>query len=110
MSNTHITWSSKTNNKVYGNFLTRLVDEGLEGRTFQMEAHYVDTQGYTEIQSFEIEVLRAPTLKMLAVYADGARLRIGAEAYRIGLDGTVSGALPVDKYFKQQWTYGQSGI
>ena len=105
MSSTHITWSSKANNKVYGNFLTRLVDEGLEGRTFQMEAHYVDSRGYTEIQSFEIEVLRAPTLKMLAVYANGARLRIGAEAYRIGLDGTVSGALPVDKYFKQQWTY-----
>lgn len=105
MSDKHITWSSKANNKVYGNFLTRLVDEGLEGRTFQMEAQYVDAQGHTEIQSFEIEVLRAPTLKMLAVYADGARLRIGAESYSIGLDGTITGALPVDKYFKQQWTY-----
>lgn len=110
MSQRHTTWSSTESGTVYGNFLPRLVDTGLQGRTFQMEAQYVDSQGYTEIQSYEIEVQRAPTLKMLAVYADGARLRIGAEAYSIGLDGQASGALPVDRYFKQQWEYTATTI
>lgn len=105
MSGEHITWSSKDSDKVWGNFLQDLVAQGLSGRTFQMEAQYVNDVGHTQIQSFEIVVQRAPTLRMLAVYSDGARLRIGAEAYRVGTDGTASEPLPVDKYFKQQWEY-----
>lgn len=105
MSDRHITWSSKDSTTVWGNFLPDLVDEGLDGRTFSLEACYTNTAGHVQIQSFEIDVQRAPTLKMLAVYADGTRLRIGAECYSIGSDGQYNNPLPVDKYFKHKWEY-----
>lgn len=105
MSGKHITWSSKSSDTVWGTFLTDIVAEGLEGRVFPLEARYVNEAGHTMIQSYEVDVRRAPTLTMLKVYADGVRLRIGAEAYSIGLDGSVTGALPVDKYFKHAWEY-----
>ena len=105
MSDRHITWSSKDSTTVWGTFLPNLVDEGLEGRTFSLEARYTNTTGHVQIQSFEIDVHRAPTLKMLAVYADGTRLRIGAECYTWGNDGQYHNPLPVDKYFKHKWEY-----
>ena len=105
MSDRHITWSSKDSTTVWGTFLPDLVNEGLDGRTFSLEARYTNTAGHVQIQSFEIDVQRAPTLKMLAVYADGTRLRIGAECYSIGSDGQYNNPLPVDKYFKHKWEY-----
>lgn len=105
MSDRHITWSSKDSTTVWGTFLPDLVDEGLDGCTFSLEARYTNTAGHVQIQSFEIDVQRAPTLKMLAVYADGTRLRIGAECYTWGNDGQYHNPLPVDKYFKHKWEY-----
>lgn len=105
MSDNHITWSSKSADKVWGTFLRYLVTEGLEGRTFRMEARYINSAGHTMIQSYDIDVQRVPTLKMLKVYADGTRLRIGAEAYSVGREGQELEPLPVDKYFKHLWEY-----
>lgn len=98
----HVAWSAE-GGSVFGNFLKDLVAQGLEGCVFHMEAQYVNDKGHTEIQSFTIDVQRAPTLQMLAVYADGTRLRIGAEAYTFG--GSM---LPVDTYFNHKWEYTAS--
>lgn len=105
MSDKHQTWSSQTSSKVWGNFVRRLIDEGLSGDTFSLEAHYKDSAGYTQIQSFEIDIQRVPTLTMLAVYADGTRLKIGAEYYSSGTDGQGHELLPVDMYFRHEWEY-----
>lgn len=99
MSERHIMWSSDSTD-VYGVYLPYLIEPGLEGRTFCMEASYVNDKGHTQIQSFTIIIQRVPTLQLLAVYADGARLRIGAEAY------TWSGhELPFDRFFIHKWEY-----
>ena len=105
MADKHQTWSSKDSTTVWGNFVRRFIDTGLDGGTFDLEAHYVNSAGHTQIQSFEIDMQRVPTLKMLAVYADGTRLRIGAETWSVGLDGQKVRPLSPEKYFKHQWEY-----
>lgn len=81
-SNTNRSWSTSTN--TYGNHLYNLIPEGLEGRTFDIEGQFVDGNGHTQIQSFEIEIIRVPTLSSLAVFADGTRLVIGNEGVSQG--------------------------
>ncbi len=89
--------------------LTYLVTQGMEGRSFSLEAQYADKNGHTQIQSYALTVTRVPTLRALSVTAEGTRLplafdpvqaeytlqtvsstlEISAEAF--GADYTVSG-------------------
>lgn len=70
-------WTKNTG--TFGNFLDSLVSEGLEGRIFNIEGQYLDNQGYTQIQSYEIEIIRVPTLKTITVVGDGTLLPTGNE-------------------------------
>lgn len=54
--------------------LTYLVEPGMTGRSFDLEAQYTDAQGYRQIQSYALTLTRVPTLSALRVTADGAAL------------------------------------
>lgn len=54
--------------------LTYLLTSGMEGKTFALEAQYTGSDGYTQIQSYDVTVTRVPTLKALAATAEGTKL------------------------------------
>lgn len=56
--------------------LTYLVNQGMEGTRFQLEAQYVDTNGHTQIQSYGMTIERTPTLASLTITADGTVLPV----------------------------------
>ena len=54
--------------------LTYLVQPGMEGVQFQLEAQYTDGNGHTQIQAYTMVLERTPTLTELTVTAEGTRL------------------------------------
>ena len=54
--------------------LTYLLTSGMEGKTFALEAQYTGSDGYTQIQSYDVTVTRVPTQKALAATAEGTKL------------------------------------
>lgn len=56
--------------------LTYLVEPGMAGVRFQLEAQYVDSNGHTQIQSYDLTLERTPTLESLVVSADGVVLPV----------------------------------
>ena len=66
-------WNSSSNT------LPKCLNTGMEGREFQLEAHY-EVDGYTQIQSYSMKLIRVPTLKELVVKesnADGTSILSG---------------------------------
>ena len=57
-------WNSETTS------LSQLLEPGLTGRTWMLEAQYPDADGYTEIQSYTVTMVRYPTLSALGVTAE----------------------------------------
>lgn len=68
MSGTSRSWNSTATS------LTYLLTSGMEGKTFALEAQYTGSDGYTQIQSYDVTVTRVPTLKALAATAEGTKL------------------------------------
>ena len=66
-------WESLTSS------LVQLLDNGMEGRTFTLEARAKDEAGHTEIESQTVTVRRYPTLKNLRVLGDGTVLDMNFE-------------------------------
>lgn len=58
----------------FGNFLDSLVSTGLEGTTFSIEARYEYETGLTQIQSYEMEVVRFPTLSSIKLTENGTQI------------------------------------
>lgn len=56
--------------------LTYLLKQEMVGADFHLEAQYVDSNGHTQIQSYEMRLERTPTLKGLTVVADGTVLPV----------------------------------
>ena len=56
--------------------LTYLLKQEMVGADFRLEAQYVDSNGHTQIQSYEMRLERTPTLKGLTVVADGTVLPV----------------------------------
>ena len=69
--------------------LSNLLKNGMDGRTFYLEAQYPVADGTTQIQSFEMAVNRVPTLQSLAVTADGTRLPISFDPETISYQVTT---------------------
>ena len=63
-SNVTRSWNSETTS------LSQLLEPGLTGRTWMLEAQYPDADGYTEIQSYTVTMVRYPTLSALGVTAE----------------------------------------
>ncbi len=76
--------------------LINLVEPGMAGREFALEARYADEAGYVQIQSYAVTILRTPTLKSLTVTAEGTVLPLTFDpvTYSYALS-TVSGNLEV---------------
>ena len=72
-SQTVRSWNSETTS------LIQLLEPGLTGRTWTLEAQYPDADGYTRIQSYTMIMVRVPTLASLTVTADGTRLPLTFE-------------------------------
>ena len=102
-SERNITWT-KAGGETWQTLLYYVVKEGLEGRTFDLEAQYDHPDGYTMIQSYEVEMNRAPSLTKFAVYSGGTRLRCGAEIQGTSVFGNVFW-LYADGYFWHQYEY-----
>ena len=68
MSGTSRSWNSIATSRTY------LLTSGMEGKTFALEAQYTGSDGYTQIQSYDVTVTRVPTLKALAATAEGTKL------------------------------------
>lgn len=73
MSSTARSWNSTATG------LTYLVKQGMEGRTFTLEAQYKAADGYTQVQSYTVTVTRVPTLASLSVTAEGTKLPLAFE-------------------------------
>ena len=73
MSGTSRSWNSTATS------LTYLLTSGMEGKTFALEAQYTGSDGYTQIQSYDVTVTRVPTLKALAATAEGTKLPLEFE-------------------------------
>lgn len=58
------TWGSTSTS------LTQLIEQGMTGRTFALEAQYTGDDGYVMIQSYEMTLIRVPTLTSI-VLRDG---------------------------------------
>lgn len=69
--------------------LTNLLKNGMDGRTFYLEAQYPATDGTTQIQSFEMVINRVPTLKSLTVTADGTKLPIAFDPETVSYQVTT---------------------
>lgn len=54
--------------------LTYLVQPGMIGKEFRLEAQYTDENGHTQIQSYQMTLERTPTLSALRVVAEGTVL------------------------------------
>ena len=67
-SETNKSWNSTTV------AMANLVQPGMEGRRFSLIGRYEDAQGYAMIQSYQMELLRVPTLSSLAVSGGGIQL------------------------------------
>lgn len=78
-SNSNRSWANSTG--TYGNYLNALVDEGMEGRTFSIEAQYKNSESHTQIQSYEIEIIRVPTLKDMTIESEGSQISLGNEIW-----------------------------
>lgn len=109
-SNKHVTWSKEGSSDVWGNNLDYLVEQGLEGRTINIEAQYDHPDGYTMIQSYELVVNRVPSLTKFAVYSGGTRLRCGAETQGTSLLTGEAYWLYADAYFWHQYEYAVTVI
>ena len=72
-SGTSKSWESLTSS------LVQLLDNGMEGRSFTLEARAKDEAGHTEIESQTVTVRRYPTLKNLRVLGDGTVLEMNFE-------------------------------
>ncbi|MDO4489060.1 MAG: PQQ-binding-like beta-propeller repeat protein [Eubacteriales bacterium] len=68
MSTTNRSWNSTAT------ALTYLITQGMEGRSFELEAQFTGEDGNMQIQSYTINVNRVPTLTGLSVTADGTKL------------------------------------
>lgn len=99
-----------------------LLQPGMEGRSFQLEAQYQDASGHTEIQSYDIAITRVPTLKNLTVTAEGttlplefdpatrsydlttvsSSLKVSAEAFDTGYSVSGNGTVSVSGSTKKQ--------
>ena len=76
--------------------LTYLLEQGMEGIRFPMEAQYVDASGHTQIQSYEMLLERVPTLASLTVSAEGTILPMDFDPRTYSYDlVTVSGDLEI---------------
>lgn len=76
--------------------LTYLVKQGMEGAAFRLEAQYEDSNGHTQIQSYEAQIVRTPTLKALTVTADGTVLPLEFDPVTYSYDVvTVSDTLVI---------------
>lgn len=53
------------------NTLPKCLNTGMEGREFQLEARY-EANGYTQIQSYTMKLIRIPTLQSLVIKENGA--------------------------------------
>ena len=73
MSSTARSWDSTATG------LTYLVKQGMEGRTFTLEARYKTADGYTQVQSYTVTLTRVPTLASLSVTAEGTKLPLTFE-------------------------------
>ena len=90
MSSTSRSWDSTATG------LTYLVKQGMEGRTFTLEAQYAASDGYTQIQSYTITVTRVPTLASLSVTAEGTKLPLTFEPTTMSYSlTTVSSTLDI---------------
>lgn len=92
--------------KSTASLLKGLVLEGMEGRNFRLEARYTDTDGYRQIQSYDMNIYRVPTLTSLtATDGNGASLLSGfaptVKEYKID---TIDDVLDIETT-----TYGQDG-
>lgn len=67
-SETNKSWNSTTA------AMANLIQPGMEGRAFFLIGCYEDAQGYAMIQSYQMELLRVPTLSSLVVSSDGIQL------------------------------------
>ncbi|MBR3275698.1 MAG: PQQ-binding-like beta-propeller repeat protein [Eubacterium sp.] len=86
-SETQRNWAKQGATTTYGNFLDSLVSSGLEGRNFQIEGRYTLENGLVQIQSYEIEIIRVPTLKDMTLEADGCEISLGNEIYHTSAFG-----------------------
>lgn len=76
--------------------LTYLVEQGMEGVSFPLEAQYVDSNGHTQIQSYGMTIERTPTLASLTVTADGTVLPLEFDPATYSYDVvTVSDSLNI---------------
>ena len=72
-SGTTRNWNSRATS------LAQLLNTGMEGRTFDIIARYTQG-GYTMIQSYEMTIVRVPSIKSLQVSGDGTVLPIAFAA------------------------------
>ncbi len=70
-STVYRSWESNSSALAY------LIQEGMEGAIFSMEAHYTDENGYTQIQSRFMEIRRTPSLSSLEVYDEETQMLDG---------------------------------
>lgn len=54
--------------------LTALLSEGMQGKSFTLEAFYTDARGYTQVQTYALQAERVPTLSALSVLSDGVNI------------------------------------
>jgi len=54
--------------------LSGLLEQGTQGRDFTIEARYTGSDGYLQVQSYQLTVRRLPTLASLTVSEQGANL------------------------------------
>ncbi len=69
--------SIKSNNRSWESYQTTLpslIAADMQGRQFQLEARCALEDGYTQIQSFAVTLVRVPTLASLTVSGDGTQL------------------------------------
>lgn len=77
--------------------LTYLVEQGMTGTRFPLEAQYVDASGHTQIQSYEMILERVPTLASLTVSAEGTLLPLTFDPVTYSYDlVTVSDTLEIN--------------
>lgn len=97
-SETSRSWESTTTALAY------MVSPGLKGRKFPLEARYTGSDGYTMIQSYDLDIVRVPTLTELKVESEGTVLPMSfdpeTEKYTVAAvsdEVTVSGSAFAEK-------------
>ena len=74
---TQRSWANS--DSTHGNYLNWLVAQGMEGRTFSIEGQYTMNSGYTQIQSYEMEIVRVPSLIDMFLDSNGSLISLGCE-------------------------------